>query len=69
MGPTQYDEMCNFYIMYFVSRNDYSKLNKDGLGQCWNDNSIRWDQDTSGNVPVDVNYFEGFNYKEKTSAF
>lgn len=48
---TGHDEMCNFYVMYWMNATD---ANRDEGGGCGGDGDYQWGQGELKNVPDDA---------------
>lgn len=61
MGATNKDEMCNFYVMYYVEGNKLDKgVDFDG---CWNGNDVKWKK-LFKVLPQNASEFNGIQYPE-----
>jgi len=63
LGPTDYDEMCIFYIMYYVET-DSQPTSDQLMSECMSTGKQgRWNE-WFEQVPDEVNQYEGVTYKE-----
>ena len=61
MGATNKDEMCNFYVMYYIEGNKWDK--GDDFDGCWNGNNVKW-RNLFDVLPENASEFDGVYYPE-----
>lgn len=61
MGSTNQDEMCNYYVMYYVDPADSSPYDPMSLTGCWTGDPNSWSK-IFKNIPDDASTFENHRY-------
>ena len=63
MGPKDTDEMCVFYVMYYVKESDLNRSHYDrhSMPHCYNPESKSW-KDDFRKIPRDASKYNGVSY-------